>query len=48
MIQPVFAVDSRNHLRYTMITGVNSKMKKRELDELYALLRNMEEKKRHG
>ena len=31
-----------------MITSVNSKMKKRELDELYALLRNMEEKKRHG
>lgn len=28
-----------------MITGVNSEMKKRELDELYALLRNMEEKK---
>lgn len=48
MIQPVFAVDSRNHLCYTMITGVNSEMKKRELDELYALLRNMEEKKRHG
>lgn len=48
MIQPVFAVDSRNHLCHTMITGVNSKMKKRELDELYALLRNMEEKKRHG
>ena len=48
MIQPVFAVDSHNHLCYTMITGVNSKMKKRELDELYALLRNMEEKKRHG
>ena len=45
MIQPVFAVDSRNHLCYTMITGVNSEMKKRELDELYALLRNMEEKK---
>ena len=43
MIQPVFAVDSRNHLCYTMITGVNS-----EIDELYALLRNMEEKKRHG
>ena len=48
MIQPFFAVDSRNHLCYTMITGVNSEIKKREFDELYALLRNMEEKKRHG
>ena len=40
---PVFLVDIRNHMCYAVITGVNSKV-----DELHALLRNMEEKKRHG
>lgn len=47
MIQAVF-VDIRNHVCYTVITGVNNELTKREIGELYALLRDREEKKRHG
>lgn len=43
VMPPGFLVDIRSHMCYAMITGVNS-----ETDELYALLRNMEGKKRHG
>ena len=42
VMPPGFLVDIRSHMCYAMITGVNS-----EIDELHALLQEMEEKKHH-